>query len=616
MDVQNRLLRIIYSKELNLIIGSDVRGCIRAFDPETLEVVKSSPVVSYDRPVNAICLTENYILTKDRFGSIGKWDLKTLTPLDFLDGKELCDRSTLFENEEVSPSPNRGIAAFNGKLYTNNGYGQIVVLDIETFSLQDIRTSPSEVFIDCFCVDDPQTHALTDVVGNIYLGNLETNEWPIQKKIDTSVVHGVIYDKRHQRFWTTQDGGLGDDRLVRTGVTTIEKDGTGFQEFKISMEDNEFIACDPDCSYVFAGGFNGRISIFDNSKRDFCQTKVFGPLEFQIISAAVVSIDQIYVLLQTGDIIRLNSAGKEVVRTNYLNKCVWTLEPHPNDIGLLYAGTDEGVTILRCTSGSFGAVEIEEVDKHVHGRGIIKDVRPLSDNSYICFSRAGYAFKSGSKGEILWQQQVLGIPRGAAVNSQEDRCMISTDEGTVWELATADGTIIDAIPIGSASYACAYMDDGRRVVTADGGPYVHVFSGDNHDLLGSIRFKSRLKRLVRASNNEIFVVGPDGMFELDLDNFQTRKSFGNLLVSTKENGVLVDGHLYVGGYGYQVGTYRYSDQEIIHLQETLPDYTKAFAAFNESDGLPILLVGGRGGFLNAYRLKDGIPTKIREYFIR
>ena len=60
------------------------------------------------------------------------------------------------------------------------------------------------------------------------------------------------------------------------------------------------------------------------------------------------------------------------------------------------------------------------------------------------------------------------------------------------------------------------------------------------------------------------------------------KSFGNLLVSTKENGVLVDGYLYVGGYGYQVGTYRYSDQEIIHLQETLPDYTKAFAAFNEN----------------------------------
>ena len=39
------------------------------------------------------------------------------------------------------------------------------------------------------------------------------------------------------------------------------------------------------------------------------------------------------------------------------------------------------------------------------------------------------------------------------------------------------------------------------------------------------------------------------------------------MVSTKENGVLCNGHLHVGGYGYQIATYRYDDGEIIDLQD-------------------------------------------------
>ena len=106
-------------------------------------------------------------------------------------------------------------------------------------------------------------------------------------------MHGVAYDGRHDRFWTTQDGGLDGDRFVRTGVTTVATDGSEFKEFKLSHEDNEFIELDPDHRYVFAGGFNGKIGVFDNTDDDFHLTKVIGPLEFQIIHAAVVWRDPV-----------------------------------------------------------------------------------------------------------------------------------------------------------------------------------------------------------------------------------------------------------------------------------------------------------------------------------
>lgn len=115
------------------------------FDVE-LNLICSSPALGFNKPINAVVLHSDYIFTKDRFGTVGKWDRSTLEPIDFYQAENLCDREKLFEDEEPSPSPNRAIAILNDRLYTNNGYGQIAVIDIHDFSLLDIRESPSSSF--------------------------------------------------------------------------------------------------------------------------------------------------------------------------------------------------------------------------------------------------------------------------------------------------------------------------------------------------------------------------------------------------------------------------------------------------------------------------------------
>jgi hypothetical protein len=110
------------------------------------------------------------------------------------------------------------------------------------------------------------------------------------------------------------------------------------------------------------------------------------------------------------------------------------------------------------------------------------------------------------------------------------------------------------------------------------------------------------------------------MIELDLSGepgtFKKKAVFGDHMINAKENGVLFGNHVYVGGYGYQLGSYVHETGEIIGLAEYLPDYTKAFAARHGEDGLPILLVGGRSGFINAYRIQNGVPFKVREWYIQ
>lgn len=615
MDVHNRLLRIVYSATDKTIIATDVRGCVHKFDTD-LNLLQSSPVGSYTWPINAICVTDKYVFTKDRTGTVGKWDLKTLNALDFYDGTRLCHKEKLAEGEVPSPSPSRGIAHLNGRIYTNNGYMQIVVIDAETFELLDIRDTPAKSFIDNICIATPQMHTLGDAQGNVYVGNLEEHRFPVVVHVDAAVVHGVVYDSRHDRFWLTQDSGLGDDRYTRTGVATLEKDGTGFKEYKLSHEDVECIAFDPECRHLFVSGFDGKISVFDNEERPFKLSRVIGPLRFQIISMTVVSSDEIYVLLQTGELLRLTGGGEIIRRAKYQSKCVWTLEPHPHDDSLLYAGTDTGVTMLRYAPGKFNTVVFSKLDSHNHGFSIIKDVRPLADGSYIAISRTGYVYKSDVRGSLQWSRQLLGVPRGLGLNRTFDRCLVSSDEGTVWEVDTDSGEIIDQLAVGGPSYGATYSLDGRRVVAVNKHQQVHVYAPDSHEILGRVAgFERRLKRLFRASNGEVFVTGPDGMFELDLENYTRRKSFGSYMINTRENGVLVDGHVYMGGYGYQLASYRYDDGEIIDLEENLPDFTKALAARVPEDGVPILLVGGRGAFINAYRIYEGVPHKVREFYL-
>ncbi|MDX1902327.1 MAG: WD40 repeat domain-containing protein [Gammaproteobacteria bacterium] len=616
MHIQNRLLRLAYSPQHQILIASDVKGRIHAFDLN-LNLIQSSPVTSYTSPINALCLSDEFVFTKDRMGVVGKWNIKTLMPLDFYDGKQLCDKQFLYEDEEPSPSPNRGIAYFNGKLYTNNGYNQFVVLEADTFKILEIRQSPSEMFFDCICTDNQTLHALSDIDGQFFVGNLEKNTFPVNVRIDLGVIHGIAYDKRHDRFWTTQDVGLGDDKFLRTGVTTIEKDGSNLKQYKISHEDNEFIQFDPECRYLFVGGFNGKLYIFDNENKDFKLKSIIGPFNFQIVHAMVVSFNQIYVLLQTGELILLDHQGNELKRADFQHKCVWILEPHPSDPGLLYAGTDHGVSLIRYASDNFNNVHIEEIEKHIHGLGIIKDVKPLPDGSYIAISRKGYIFKADKSGGLIWQRQILGIPRGCAIHVGYNRCMASSDDGFVWEFNLTTGEPLDRIALEGASYACAYTEDGRRVVSTDKKQMVHVYDKDSHSILGSFQFDYRLKRLIHDRRQQkMFVTGADGMIELDLENYTQKKIFGDYMTSTKENGVYCADHVYMGGYGYQLASYRYDDAELIDLEESLPDYTKAFAAQIGQDGIPILLVGGRGGFINAYKIYDGVPHKVREFYIR
>jgi outer membrane protein assembly factor BamB len=615
MNQHDRLGRIHYVPQKEVFITPDLRGRLHKYSKD-LKLLQSSPSTSYFRPINAICNSDRYIFTKDRAGAIGKWDLETLAPLDFYNEASACDRRFLFENEETSHSPARGMAYFNGKVYVNNGFTQIVVLDAETFDVVEIRQSPSNNFFDSIIIGTDELHAMSDVEGYVYVGNLETGSFPVKQRVDQNVVHCMRYDKRHDRFWTTQDGGFGEDRFVRTGIVTIEKDGTGFQEFKISHEDNEWMDFNEDHTLLYTGGFNGYISVFDNTTKEMRLKRRLGPMPFQMIHGHVVSDDEIYVLLQTGDVLCLNSKGEVVHSLGYKNACIWTMEAHPNDESLLYLATDEGVRKIRYGLGNYDTIKIDQLDKHIHGFGIVRDVKPLPDGSYVAIGRDGIVFRADETGTLIWFREIGGIPRSVSVNKAFTRTMASSDNGVVLELDIETGELVDKFEFDSPVYCATYSTDGCRLLSNSKNMLIRIFAPDSHEELGNVKLRLRIKRFLKSVGNKVYIGSGDGALELDMDTYEITKSWNELLNNSKENAVIFEKSVHVGGYGYQMASYNYDDGEIIDLQEYLHDFAKGFAGRVGEDGVPILLVGGRGAYIYAYRVLDGIPHKVREVYLQ
>lgn len=615
MYLQNRMLRILYLPKQNVLVGADVKGRLHMFDLE-LNLLASSPVTSYNKPINAIVASEKYLFTRDRVGTIGKWDIETLRPLDFQDGFSLRDDSYLMEGEEPSHSPSRGIGYHNGRVYVTNGYVQLTVLDAETFQVVEHLPTRNEQFYDCFCMDNPDLQAISNIDGEVLVGNIETGEFPTVVAVDTGSVHNVRYDQRHNRFWATQDRGKDEYMWWKTGVAAFAPDGSDFQLYQIAEDDLEFLQFDHEYNNLYVGGFNGKLYIFDNTARELTLKRVLGPLPFQIINGAFVSEDQIYVLLQTGEVYCLDRMGRIVHRADYANGCIWTMEPHPEEESQLYLGTDHGVQIIRYSAGRHKSVDIERLAKHDHGFGITKDVKPLPDGSYVAIGRMGMVFRADREGNLIWHTPIQGIPRTVGLNADFTKALACTDDGIVLELNVADGSVIDRIELTGSVYGAAYALDGRRLLGKSKDVCVQVYAPDSHEVLGTIQLTQKIKRVYRDRQGRLFSVGGDGMCELDLETYQVKQDFNELLVNNKENGMVLGEYAHVVGYGYQLATYEFATGEPTDLQEWLPDFSKGVAGRNGEDGLPILLVGGRGAYLNAYRVsEEGVLNKVREMYL-
>ncbi|WP_157405309.1 hypothetical protein [Actinopolyspora halophila] len=622
MELRSRVVRILPAGHAG-ILATDMSGRIHLLD-EHLQVVRSSSVVSDPVPIYGVAATDHWVVTKNKMGGISRWSLPSLDLADHIDAVELSDPAGLMPDETPSPTINRGIAIHNGRVYVNNGYLQLVVIDLETFTVLEIVESMSPDYLECICLDREDLHAVTDKKGRLFLGDLATRTFPIEVQVDDhSNLHRVRWDHRHERFWVTQDSGDGSLGRISNGVTTIDEDGQKIDSLLFATDDVEFLEFTPDQRWVYAGGFEGELKLFDNAEPQLHIERTVARFEHNIIDFVLGPLTgRLIVLTQDGRITALDPEGFPVAEANFRRQCVWDLQSDFHDPDRVLAATDEGIAELRIDRSGprTDQVAVRLVARHRYRHGITRRVVPLEDGGWIGVTRNDVVYRCSSDGTSSWLSPLNSRLFTADVDEQRGRVLVSANEGGL-ELDLTDGSLLDKIVVSASPvWAAAYAPDGDRLLGGRDG-VVRRISADNHHVRWETETgdESYSKRIWYADDRLWVVGGGSGLNELDEVTGAILHTFSEFLENTVEDGVAVDGFVYAVSYGQQLGVYldpaAGKVPEALGMLEPMPDFTKALLVARASDGTPNLLVGGRGGWIRTYRLDDGVPHRVRDFLL-
>ncbi|MCC0093769.1 PQQ-binding-like beta-propeller repeat protein [Streptomyces flavotricini] len=614
-----RLTRIVNSPGRGLL-GADARGGLHWLDRD-LNVLSSSnsSAPSQDPagdPIYAVTFVDDWIVTRDKTGTISRWHADTLRLSDRLDAAATADASLLLEGEQPAPTMLRGIGVWDGKLYTNNGYFQVVVIDLETFTVERITEWPHGYdMLEWFCTDAPGVHAVSDRSGRIHLGSLPELSFPTVVQVDTSNVHRVVYDARHNRLWALGDAGIDETHNIANGVITVGLDGTVGERFDYARNDVEGLVFSPDFTSVYTGGFDGELLIFDNTDPELRVAKRVGGFSHQIIDITVDEYGDVYTLTQDGEVTALTADGTVRARLGYGRQCVWDLQPVPGDDGALLAATDDGTALLRLVEQLPGHPALVLAGQEFSGLGFTRRLVTLDDGWAGVFWPGTVRRVSGA-GHVVWERQMPAVSHTLSRSPDGSRLLVACNAGAI-ELDAATGeelSRIDDLP--ASAWASAYLEDGSRLIATRNG-VMAAYSAEG-EATWTTELGGYPKRLL-VEGNRVHATGGGGIKEFEVGEPKLGQRFTELLDNTCENSVVADGVLVAITYGLQVAAYDHETGELLGLHEDLPDFPKGIALLRGQGGATYVVIGGRGGYLRLYRLdrerKDSVLTAVRDLWL-
>jgi outer membrane protein assembly factor BamB len=592
-----RITRIVHHD--GGIIATDIDGRVHRLDRD-LKIIASSGLAFgwggvAGRPIYALAIDGDVILTRDKAGNICAWNRSDLRLMKRFDAKTTCDPTQLLDGEEPTPTMVRGFGILDGKAYVSNGYLQVAIIDLSDLSIERIVPWPfGHRWLDCFATDRPGLQGVSDRDGFVYLGSLADMEFPVELKVDEGNIHRIRYDRLHDRFWVTLDQGIGERRHIIHGIATISPAGEVLEYSHWARNDVECLEFSPDCTRAYVGGFDNCLVIYDNAAAPLTPERVVRGFSHQIIDCTVAADGFVYVLTQDGEVVKLTEQGDFVARLGYERQCVWDIQV--DDAGAqAVLGLDDGVATVRLISGDDGRPTLQVLDHHQTGLGFTR--RILADDrgmQGIAWDRT--VFTVDRDGTTGWSRSMTDIVHTISASADGRRLLVTTTGGAV-ELSRDSGAILREIKLSSPTWAATYLADGDIVVADRRGEVIRT--GPD----GASRWRSDLgtysKRLINAGDR-ILVTGGGGIHDLDPETGKVERTFVELLDNTAENAAIADGLLCAVTYGMQLAIYDRDNGELLGLCEDLPDFPKGMAFMSDGSGRRWLVVGGRGGYLRLY----------------
>jgi len=614
VELVNRIVRVI-SDPAGGLIGADVMGRVHRFDRD-LSVLQSSQVVRNGQPLYALAIADGWIVGKDRIGNIARWRLDTLDLIDYLDAHDPRMAAGDLPDEEPSIAVSRGLACVDNLVYVNNGFMQLVVLELDTFAVKRIVPSPTDVVpIEWVCVENPKVQAISDKQGRLFLGRLDGLDFPTVVQIDErSNLHRVRYDPRHDRFWVTQDSGLGADARVANGVVTVDSSGVVGESLLFAQDDVECLDFSPDFGRAVSGGFDGVLHFFDNTSPELRIDRTLAGFSHQISDVVWAPDDSIYVLTHDGNLARVDEQAREYVHAPFRRQCVWDIQPSLEDEDTYYLATDDGTAVVTLDRDQPTGPAVREWRVVASGLGFTRRLVPV-EGGWVAISRDSFVSRSTVDGELAWRVPLPGLLHTLACSPDRARIMVAGNEGG-FELDARSGERLRTLHVNEAAlWATTYLPTGEVVLGTPTGE-ICVFGPDADTPQWTVDFGDYPKRMW-CHEKSLFVTGGGGVKEFHQDGSGLVRHWFESMSNTCDNAVVLGDRVFVITYDGQIGLFERGSGELIGVLENLPEIPKGLALVKDRAGDPYLLIGGRGGFVGTYRIDTDadLVVKVRDFVV-
>lgn len=603
MRVLERIQNLNYSKENNILIASGRQGGIYSFDLN-LSCIAASPRSGNNIPISAILEKNGYVFTRNILGTIQRWRLPYLEPTDALYSETIQGRND-DEMEETVRSVSHGLAYWNDNIYAISGTGQLLELDLEDLKVRRIFNPSAESFIESIEVSKDELHLLSDFSGWIWHGHLSDGDFKKLTRIDAGPCHHLAYDRLHNRYWATTDN--------QGGFVLIDGKSLEAKLIRMTTDDVEWIDFDATGKTAYVACFDHYLYIYNNEFEEPKMQAKIGPFKFQLKQVISVGVF-IFVLLESGEIIKIDENGSIILSSTWQGNCIWGLTPDTVNNSNYYCSLEDGsIRQIEVDCDKVGIISLRETKGLFFPYGRLRRVLSLPDGDLIAISTSGVVFRTTANGYVIWENHFFGIGRDLSLHPNGLRLAVANESGEAQEIDIRNGLVIRRFNTGEPTWSVCYLEDGRLLLGLRRRK-IYVYDENSIEPINALEFIDNVKGIRQLKNGRICVNGPGGITLYNPTSLSPIRSYSDGITTTCESVACTDSQVFAVSYDLSLNTFDYDSSELLDQQFPFFDFPKVIH-FHQGDSMSLLLAAGRGPCLTAFRLFNGKPIKVREVFL-
>lgn len=616
-----RILHISKHPNEKLLFASDFNGRLHQLTPG-LELIKTSdPLPGRINSIYAIACNERYVYGRDMQGNLIQWYADSLKVRNIVFLKNVCDEE---KRKKFTPIPtvSHGLFLWEDRVLVASPYGDLLQFEQENLDFIKTTDLDARAFAESLDTSIEDAHVVSDCSGYAWFGHVDTGfNNPV--RLDFGPIHCLRYDKRHHRYWMTTDN--------HRGFSIVDTNGENIRRFQMTTDDCEWIAFNEDQSCAYIACFDHHLYVYNNEGEQPELIRKAGPFKFQLKQVLHLDNNHIYVLLESGEIYRLDDQNKVVDEAPFGTNCVWDIVQDPNAANRVFCPMEDGgLTHIEYDAAPNGRYRLNVVNQYDNfGFGRVRRVKPLSQGGFVIGCTDGTVAKVNQQGGLDWIYKSRSIVRDIAVDADEQRALAVNEAGEVMQFDVISGEMLwqdkHDKPLWAACYYGQDMLISERCMSdRDEGqestaPFANLYriDGATKEYTLSIELNGNVKRIKELPNGHILFNGNGDVsaIEFDLDKKRAVHTWSTWQLNTCEDAIKCHDHIYTVTYGYQLNTYK-ENGEMLDCQFSPDNYPKAVYGATTEEGVPILLVAGRGPFVTLYHVREGIPDSARTLYVQ